>query len=766
MYPASAAFHQAATSGAPTRILLRFGDTLFTNEDIQQPAHVRYDEAMNAAGELTIGTTQDSKIATIINNDHRLLDSFEFGECTAQLAARTETGSVDSSIANCMTIMRFGMNQELRFEGWSSLPYLTINGYAPTAQPPWPVYAILTSGNMVYCVAEDGEAWIATWVDGRTWASLTGQTWDEISTSRWDDVQGILIPATALDKWQDLASKTWDEMKVFTWNSFIDLPDLNAFMRRKASLWARDRRGMSWNSDVLYEFKTDGSYEKYEYVKLGVFDVKTPAKRKQITIAISGVDRMRRFETGATDFWNALTWPTTLGDIFKKLCTFVGVPQATLSFINSSRTFAEPPTQMEEVSAREILAWIAGAAGSIARMTRDGGVELAWFGQQDVVLDESRWFNVEIAEYSVAQIDKLQVKAAEHDIGVVVGSGTNGYVLLDNPFLYGDSDTSIRTAAVPIYQRLIAFPAFAPIKTRVISDWSIQAGDIISFVDGSTTYTLPIYSQTITWDGVAVRADIANTGEPSRPEVNAQNRRVFAQKRAMHILEVSVDGFKSQISDIEGNVANIEAYAKSITLSVTNESTSSTIELKAGSTVLAGREIKMSGLVSFTNLSTAGQTTINGGNISTGTIDANKATITNINASNISAGTLDSARINVDTLQVKHLNGADGTFTGTLSGANGTFGGNLSAAGGTFTGTLSAASGSFSGRVTATEGAIAGFTINSNGLSSNSLTVNSSSGRIDFGSTASLYAVSGAAQASRTESSRQRLDSMSPSSMR
>ncbi len=728
MYPASVKFHEAAQSESPkTRVLLRFGDTLLTNEDINLESgdvvKLVEDLIPREERELTIGITPSSVLTATINNDHRLLDSFDFGPCTAQLAAMTESGGIAYSIANCMTVMRFGANQELRFEGWSSRPYLTINGYAPTAQPPWAVHSILTVGNGVYCFAPDGEAWKATWVDGRIWSMLTGQTWDETATSKWDDIQGVLVPATALESWKTLEPKKWDEMRVFTWNSFIDLPDLNPFMRRKAARWAADRRGMSWNADVLHEFWADGSYEKYEYVKLGVFNVDTPKKRKVQLISIVGHDHMRKFDTDATDFWNSLTWPISLGSIFTKLCQFVGVPQATISFINSTRMYAEKPTELDQVSAREILGRIAEAACSIARMTRDGGVELAWFTQQPVVFNDGHWFSADIAEYSVSRIDKLQVKSAQNDIGVIVGdTGKNAYVTLDNPFLYGSDDYDIRVAAVPIYNRLTAFPDFSPISTRVRTNWALQAGDIVSFDLDGQIYQLPIYSQSITWNGKSARAEIQNTGEPLRPAVNAQNRRVFAQKRAMHILEVTVDGFKSQISDIEGNVAEVAAYAKSITLSVANDSTSSTIELRANGAAIASEKIEMKGLVSFTNLSTPGQTTINGGNISTGTIDASKATITNINAANISTGKLNSERIDVDTLQVKHLNGADGTFSGTLS----------------------AAGGSFSGKVTANEGAIAGFTLSNNSLTSPSLTVKSS-GELDFGGYAKLYSVSGAA---------------------
>ena len=72
------------------------------------------------------------------------------------------------------------------------------------------------------------------------------------------------------------------------------------------------------------------------------------------------------------------------------------------------------------------------------------------------------------------------------------------------------------------------------------------------------------------------------------------------------------------------------------------------------------------GLVTFQNLNNelanpvgSQITTIDGGLLKTGTIDADVVTVANLNASNISSGTINSARLNVDTLNVKYLEDVD-----------------------------------------------------------------------------------------------------------
>ena len=66
----------------------------------------------------------------------------------------------------------------------------------------------------------------------------------------------------------------------------------------------------------------------------------------------------------------------------------------------------------------------------------------------------------------------------------------------------------------------------------------------------------------------------------------------------------------------------VEITVNGMTLSVTNGSASSTIRLLANGVQLSSQSISFSGMVTFSDLSTSGETTINGDNITTGTIEA------------------------------------------------------------------------------------------------------------------------------------------------
>lgn len=68
--------------------------------------------------------------------------------------------------------------------------------------------------------------------------------------------------------------------------------------------------------------------------------------------------------------------------------------------------------------------------------------------------------------------------------------------------------------------------------------------------------------------------------------------------------------------------SEIEQSVKKISLSVTNNGTSSDLTLSYDGTTLSSKNVKITGFVTFESLSTSGQSTINGDNITTGTIRA------------------------------------------------------------------------------------------------------------------------------------------------
>lgn len=84
-------------------------------------------------------------------------------------------------------------------------------------------------------------------------------------------------------------------------------------------------------------------------------------------------------------------------------------------------------------------------------------------------------------------------------------------------------------------------------------------------------------------------------------------------------LDQTARSLTTRISSAEGDVSSLEQFADSLTIDVSNSSDSSTLRLMAGRTELASREIRFTGMVTFSDL-WGNETIINGSTIDTSTL--------------------------------------------------------------------------------------------------------------------------------------------------
>ena len=400
MISASDAFHAAVYENSPEeRILLRFSDNTFlSNEDIQVGSGVSVSEAINFEEELTIGTCLSSVLEASIINDHRLLSGYEFGDCAVSLGVRTGTSGVSGTAGNCLIILGYGEADGVLVEGYTQTPYLRMDGEAaPGGQPPFPVYGLIVDGRKLYCISAEGEVWAADWRDMHAWSEYETETWDDLAETTWSEMLGgYLENSTSLNP--------------------------SPFMKRKLRKYANAGRGVVIESNIAYEFFPDGFVKHFEYVPLGVFRMDIPTKRKTDIISVQSYDRMISFDVDAGAFLTSLTYPITVKQMLRRLCDYVNVALATTGdFINSEISFQRNPVDRSDVTCRDILGWIAQLACAMARMTRYGELELAWFGEHDVLLPPNRYFDIDVGERDVNRIDSLQIASASEGIDVTVG---------------------------------------------------------------------------------------------------------------------------------------------------------------------------------------------------------------------------------------------------------------------------------------------------------------------------------------------------------
>ncbi len=620
MYQASAAFHAAAMAEEAGTLLLQFADSTFlTTEDV---GNIEVTYPLNEETDVTVGRCVSAELRCTVRNYHGLLSGFAFGKCAAALGASVGTDEWTMPESKAAVVHGYGTTSAVTISAHEDAPFLRVNGSAASAQPVFSPDCLVLVGDTLY--AGDGtNAWAAT-IDGSTLTAVGGGTWANVSAKTWAQV----------------ASQTW---------AGLSQQGVSAFMAHKLQQWSG--RGLSYQDGVGYEFTASG-VDKYEYVPLGTFYFSTPEQRRVANISCEALDGMQLFNVDVDDWWASLTWPLTRGQLLASLCAYVGVTLKTTTFPGSDVSIASAPMAGNGLVGKDVLGWIAETACAYARMSRDDRLELVWFAAQDVKLTQNQHFGDSPAEYETPAVEALHVMVANTDLGVMLPEGGTGneYQVLDNPLYYGSTEAEIRGKAQDLYEKLTAFPAYTPNSVDAVCDWSIEPGDIIQVVGGDgTTRTLPIFRMSLKWAGGWARATYECTGGTGRKPATQSKRREFAAYRAYHKLEVDITGIKSEIGDVQGNVANLEITASELRTQISGK-----IDGNQAQSLIDQTVDKISLEVSSGSGGSSFVLKKDGVQISSDTVDITANAI-NLSTANIS-GTLSASYIDAANLHVQGAN--------------------------------------------------------------------------------------------------------------
>lgn len=616
MYSASAAFHNAVVANnVVTRLLMQFSDgTFLTGEDVKN-IHITY--PMNEETELVMGKCVSSELSTDILNYDTLLNDFSYGECKLSLGVQLTTDTWSKPAGNATVVSAYGSSQAVTITARAQAPYILVNNTASTVQPTFAPTCLVLLNNILY--AGDGvHLWAAT-------------------------LSGTTLTAKSID---------------------------NAIIASKLSRWKY--QGLCYQNSKSYEFSADG-VKTFEFVPLGTYFINKPEKRKTSVVQCTALDAMQKFNVNVDDWWAGLKWPLTRSQLLVSLCNYVGVTLKFSTFLGSSTSIASAPMAGNGLIGSDVLGWIAESACSYARMSRDNELELVWFSTQNITVQYN--FGDAPAEYETPAIDVLHIMVAANDLGVVIpeAGGTNEYQILDNPLLYGDTETAIRAKAQGIYERLAAFAVYTSNEITAPGDWAVEPGDIIQVVNSDgITRTLPIFRYTLSWAGGYAKNTYSCTGGTGREPLDKASRKEFAAYRAYHKLEVDIQGIRSEIGDIEGNVSSLEVTASelkvqiagkidgteassmidqkvnSISLSVSSGTTGSTFEIKSGGVTLSTQTLDLN---------------VNAANIN-GTLTASQIDASNLHVNGANIDNLTVSNAQIDSLYANKIVGGSGTSGG------------------------------------------------------------------------------------------------------
>lgn len=255
-------------------------------------------------------------------------------------------------------------------------------------------------------------------------------------------------------------------------------------------------------------------------------------------------------------------------------------------------------------------------------------------------------------DYMVRQINKLQIRMEENDIGAIYGEGNNCYIIEDNFLIYGKSAEQLNKIAKNTYDKIRGI-VYRPFSCESVGNPCLEVGDPIKF---NTKYEIiESYIFTRTLKGIqSLRDSYTASGNERRAEkVNGIQKSIVQLKGKSNVLERNIEETRSEIKDTEQNLqSEIRQTASEIRTEVkeADKGLSSRITQNANSITTKVTKGQVSSEIS----QEAGQVSI-------------KAN-----------------RLVVESNQFKLDGNGNATFGGILTAAKGSFSGDVSASSGTF----------------------------------------------------------------------------------
>jgi hypothetical protein len=380
-----------------------------------------------------------------------------------------------------------------------------------------------------------------------------------------------------------------------------------------------------------------------EYVSMGSFLVEKGNKEKT-TIKLTGYDKMILFEK---PYVSSLTYPATLQQILQEVCSLSGVELQTTTFLNHDYIVNEKPN-FDNVSRRQVLEYISELACSYACINRSGKVEFVTFANTNIQIDSDNFYSMNLSEYEYGGIDHVVI--VNEGVLKEVGTGANIIEIKDNIFALNPTEQLINN----IFNAIEKFK-FKPFNTTWQGNILTAPGDLInvSYKDGEVyksfiakqkfTYSTGLKCDITTSAKTAIQTEYQSGGTitkelaKTKSRIDKQDDKITLEverlDESIGAIKVEADEISLSVKDLDDRVGSAEASivvnSNNIALKVdqsdyNGQKIGSLINLSPTAIDIESGKLNLTGYVTITNLSTPGQTIIDGGNITTGTMSADR----------------------------------------------------------------------------------------------------------------------------------------------
>lgn len=268
-------------------------------------------------------------------------------------------------------------------------------------------------------------------------------------------------------------------------------------------------------------------------------------------------------------WYNSLNFPLTKKQFRDSFFAYCGIIQETAVLANDDM-IVEKTIDANEISGLKILNAICEASGVLGHMSRTGTFKYIQLGTTPVYnVTVSMYEICDYGDYVVEPISKLQIRQENGDIGVIIGSGDNNYVIEDNFLFYGKGTEELEEIAENIFN-VVSVVTYTPCRIDCLyGNLCLEVGDLIQVTkkDGSTFLTY-VLSRTI--KGLQYLTDtLESEGDAIYPdEVNGINYDIRQLKGKSNSMERTIERTQSTIVNLERGLSSVTQTAEDLTVRV------------------------------------------------------------------------------------------------------------------------------------------------------------------------------------------------------
>lgn len=285
-----------------------------------------------------------------------------------------------------------------------------------------------------------------------------------------------------------------------------------------------------------------------DYAYKGTYYIKDISKRGN-KATLTAYDCISLLDEVADAWVSTLSYPITLTRMINSMGNKVGLSISSIASLNRASYTVYNNFMTSNITYRQILQYIAQIlnVNFIADLSQTNNITYKAYTSTTVVIDNSKYIKLTMSDYEIEPIDKVQIQSTFDDIGYVAGTGTNAYIITENPLFFTSEKQS--TIASQLLGELKTIK-YTPMKFSTYKDFGINCGDIIT-VNGKTCYVM---KKSIKSSGCEFECIGNKRRDTQKTEVNSA---ITALNNKTNELIRTVDETKSTLTEVKGSMKTI-----------------------------------------------------------------------------------------------------------------------------------------------------------------------------------------------------------------